>query len=105
MEADDILKTAAVWTQAGENVALATVLETWGSSPFPVGSRMVFTKSGKLAGSVSGGCIEAVVMDAGVQVFASGVPQVLHYGVTDKRAWEIGLACGGKLSIFVERVG
>ncbi len=105
MEADDVLEQAAAWREAGEAVALATVLETWGSSPVPVGSRMAFTQSGKMAGSVSGGCIEAAVIEAGVHSLGSGKPQLLRYGVTHERAWEVGLACGGTLSVFLERLG
>ena len=86
-------------------VAIATVIETWGSAPVPVGSRMVLTKSGKMAGSVSGGCIEAAVISAAGAIFASGIPEILHYGVTNERAWEVGLACGGQISVFLERLG
>ena len=101
---EDILATAAAWRAAGERVALATVVETWGSSPRPAGSRLAVTASGKLAGSVSGGCIEGAVADAAKQTMASGTPQVLDFGVSDERAWEVGLACGGRLTVFVERL-
>ena len=96
----DILSTAAAWAQAGEQVALATVTETWGSSPRP----LAVTVSGKMAGSVSGGCIEGAVAEAAMATIASGVPQLLDFGITDERAWEVGLACGGKLKVFVERL-
>ncbi len=101
---EDILATAAAWRAAGEEVALATVVQTWGSSPRPPGSRLAMTASGKLAGSVSGGCIEGAVADAAKQTMASGTPQVLDFGVTDERAWEVGLACGGKVKVFVEKL-
>ena len=101
---EDILATAAAWRAAGEDVALATVVQTWGSSPRPAGSRLAITASGKLAGSVSGGCIEGAVADAAKQTMASGTPQVLDFGVTDERAWEVGLACGGKVKVFVEKL-
>ncbi len=101
---EDILATAAAWRAAGEDVALATVVQTWGSSPRPPGSRLAMTASGKLAGSVSGGCIEGAVADAARQTMASGTPQVLDFGVTDERAWEVGLACGGKVKVFVEKL-
>jgi xanthine dehydrogenase accessory factor len=101
-DADDILSQLAQWHAAGETTALATVIETWGSSPRPVGSQMALTRSGKMAGSVSGGCIEAAVADAAVQTFATGQPQILEYGITHERAWEVGLACGGKLTVFLE---
>jgi xanthine dehydrogenase accessory factor len=104
MQADDILSIAAAWRAEGEQVALATVTETWGSSPRPAGSQMAVTKSGKMAGSVSGGCIEGAVSDVALQTIESGAPQLLDFGVTDERAWEVGLACGGKLKVFVERL-
>ncbi|HEY3848454.1 MAG TPA: XdhC family protein [Acetobacteraceae bacterium] len=103
-EIEDVLSTAAAWRAAGEQVALATVTETWGSSPRPAGSQMAVTKSGKMAGSVSGGCIEGAVADAAVKTMESGTPQLLDFGVTNERAWEVGLACGGKVKVFVERL-
>jgi xanthine dehydrogenase accessory factor len=102
---DDILHLAAAWADAGEQVALATVVETWGSSPRPAGSMLAVTASGKLAGSVSGGCIEGAVADVARQVMRSGAPQLLDFGISDERAWEVGLACGGKLKVFVEKLG
>ena len=99
---EDVLSTAAAWRAAGETVAVATVTETWGSSPRPAGSQMAVTASGKMAGSVSGGCIEGAVADAAQQTMRSGMPQLLDFGVTNERAWEVGLACGGKLKVFVE---
>ena len=102
---DDILDTAAAWAAEGECVALATVVETWGSSPRPAGSMLALTQSGRMAGSVSGGCIEGAVADAAARTMADGVPQLLDFGISDERAWEVGLACGGKLTVFVERLG
>lgn len=99
---EDILATAAAWKAAGETVAIATVVETWGSSPRPAGSRLAVTASGRMAGSVSGGCIEGAVADAAKQAMASGAPQLLDFGVSDERAWEVGLSCGGKVKVFVE---
>ena len=104
-DAEDILSIAGAWRAEGEDVALATVVETWGSSPRPAGSRLVVTASGRMAGSVSGGCIEGAVADAARQTMASGTPQLLDFGIADERAWEVGLACGGKLKVFVERLG
>ncbi|MCO6417689.1 XdhC family protein [Siccirubricoccus sp. KC 17139] len=103
-DSEDVLATAAGWRAAGENVAIATVVETWGSSPRPAGSRLAVSASGKLAGSVSGGCIEGAVADAAKQTMASGTPQLLDFGISDERAWEVGLACGGKLKVFVEKL-
>jgi xanthine dehydrogenase accessory factor len=104
IEADDVLATAAAWRAAGEQVALATVTETWGSSPRPAGSRMAVTASGKMAGSVSGGCIEGAVADAALRTIADGRPQLLDFGITNERAWEVGLTCGGKVQVFVEKL-
>ncbi len=101
---EDILATAAGWVAQGETVALATVVQTWGSSPRPAGSRLAISASGRLAGSVSGGCIEGAVADAAQQTMASGTPQVLSFGVSDEMAWEVGLACGGKVKVFVEKL-
>jgi xanthine dehydrogenase accessory factor len=103
-DTEDVLGTAAAWRAAGETVALATVVETWGSSPRPAGSRMAITASGRMAGSVSGGCIEGAVADAAKQTMATGAPQLLDFGISDERAWEVGLACGGKLKVFVEKL-
>jgi xanthine/CO dehydrogenase XdhC/CoxF family maturation factor len=103
-ESTDILATAAVWRAAGEEVALATVTQTWGSSPRPAGSQLAVTRSGKMAGSVSGGCIEGAVADIGMEVLDDGMPRLMDFGITDERAWEVGLACGGKLKVFVERL-
>jgi xanthine dehydrogenase accessory factor len=103
-DAEDVFGTAHAWREAGEDVALATVIETWGSSPRPVGSQMAVTASGRIAGSVSGGCIEGAVADAARQTMTTGAPQTLSFGITNDRAWEVGLACGGKIRLFVERL-
>ena len=103
-QAEDVLTVAAHWRATGEQVAIATVTETWGSSPRPAGSQMAVTASGRMAGSVSGGCIEGAVADAALATIASGTPQLLDFGVTNERAWEVGLACGGKVKVFVEKL-
>lgn len=103
-DSEDILATAAGWRAAGEAVAVATVTETWGSSPRPAGSRLAVTKSGKMAGSVSGGCIEGAVAEAAMKTIDTGTPQLLDFGVSHERAWEVGLACGGKVKVFVEKL-
>ncbi len=104
-EIEDVLTVADAWARAGERVALATVTETWGSSPRPAGSQMAMTASGKMAGSVSGGCIEGAVAEAGLRAIETGIPAELQFGVTNERAWEVGLACGGRVRVFVERLG
>ena len=101
---EDILAQVDAWRNAGERVALATVVGTWGSSPRPIGSQMAIAESGRIVGSVSGGCVESAVAQAGMETIADGRPQVLEYGVSNERAWEIGLACGGRLTVFVEEV-
>ncbi len=98
----DILSLALQWRAKGERVALATVTETWGSSPAPAGSQMAIGAGGHYAGSVSGGCVEAAVVDAASAVMVSGEPVLLEFGVSQERAWEVGLACGGRVQIFVE---
>jgi xanthine dehydrogenase accessory factor len=104
IETDDILAIAAQWLDAGEAVALATVVRTWGSSPRPCGSQLAVTRSGRMAGSVSGGCIEGAVAQAALNTLTTGRSETLSFGVTNERAWEVGLACGGQVSVFVEPV-
>src|SRR4030081_1023710 len=98
----EVLTELTEWTRAGEDVALATVVETWGSSPRPLGSKMVVTRSGKMAGSVSNGCIEGAVFDEAQKVLKSGEPKVAAFGVADDVAFEVGLACGGHIEVFVQ---
>ncbi|MFN4088033.1 MAG: XdhC family protein [Alphaproteobacteria bacterium] len=103
-EKDHILEQAAAWRGAGKGVALATVVTTWGSSPRPVGSQLVVDDAGAFEGSVSGGCIEGAVVLEAVEVIKSGRPKLLDFGVTDEQAWDVGLACGGKVQVYVEPV-
>ncbi len=98
----EVLRELREWTQAGEEVALATVVETWGSSPRPLGSKMVVTRSGKIAGSVSNGCIEGAVFDEAQAVLKSKQPKIAAFGVADDVAFEVGLACGGHIEVFVQ---
>jgi xanthine dehydrogenase accessory factor len=104
IDTEDVLGAAAAWLAAGESVAIATVVDTWGSSPRPRGSRMAVSKAGQIAGSVSGGCIEGAVAEAARTTIDTGAAQLLAFGVSDERAWEVGLACGGRLTVFVERL-
>jgi LAO/AO transport system kinase len=99
-----VLEQARRWRDQGLGVALATVVETWGSSPRPAGSLLALNERSAFVGSVSGGCIEAAVVDEGRAVIGDGRPRVLEFGVTHEMAWEVGLACGGRIHIFVERV-
>lgn len=98
------LNRLAQWRAAGQGTALATVVKTWGSSPRPVGSHLAVNEAGEFAGSVSGGCIEGAVIEAAVRAIETGQPEQLEFGVTNDMAWEVGLACGGKVHVYVERV-
>jgi xanthine dehydrogenase accessory factor len=100
----EVLGELIEWTEAGEEIALATVVETWGSSPRPLGSKMVVTRSGKMAGSVSNGCIEGAVFEEAQEVLKSGTPKVAAFGVADDVAFEVGLACGGHIEVYIEPV-
>src|SRR6266542_1459084 len=99
----DILSDLDNWG-AGDNksIALASVVQTWGSSPRRAGAKMAITPDGRITGSVSGGCVEGAVFDTGVEVLKSNRPQLLHFGIADETAWEVGLACGGSIDIFVQ---
>lgn len=101
---DEVLDQAADWLDQGRHVALATVVATWGSSPRPVGSQLALDAEGHMVGSVSGGCIEGAVAHEAKEVMESGRPKLLEYGVTNEAAWEVGLACGGTVKVFVERL-
>lgn len=98
----EVLDELEQWTREGEEIALATVVETWGSSPRPLGSKMVVTRSGKMAGSVSNGCIEGAVFEEAQKVLKSGKPKLAAFGVADEVAFEVGLACGGHIEVFVQ---
>jgi len=95
------LQTALTWTEAGRSIALATVVSTWGSGPRRPGSVMVVAAEGDFAGSVSGGCVETAVVEAAQAAIESGTPELLEFGVSNDLAWEVGLACGGSVSVWV----
>jgi len=101
---EDILKAAEEWRKSGRGVALATVVETWGSAPRPVGSNLVIDNEGNFLGSVSGGCVEGAVVTEAMDVIDSGKPKMLEFGVADETAWEVGLSCGGTIRVYVEKV-
>jgi len=98
----DVLADIDRWRAEGRPVAIATVVETWGSSPRRVGAKMALTEGHRMAGSVSGGCVEGAVIEAGDAVLKSGRPRLLHFGVADETAWAVGLSCGGSIDVFVE---
>lgn len=104
MDDDRVLEQAETWIAEGRKVALATVVKTWGSAPRPAGSQLAINDSGAFVGSVSGGCIEGAVAAEAQQVMASGKVATLVFGVSNEQAWEVGLACGGQIDVFVERI-
>jgi xanthine/CO dehydrogenase XdhC/CoxF family maturation factor len=97
-----ILETALAWQKEGRQLALATVVQTWGSAPQPTGSQLLIDSEGNFLGSVSGGCVEGAVITEAADVIASAKPKLLEFGVEDETAWRVGLACGGRIRIFVE---
>ena len=101
---DEILKQAEDWRRAGKSVALATVVETWGSAPRPIGSHLVIDEDGLFLGSVSGGCVEGDVVTEAQDVIADGRARMLEFGVADETAWRVGLSCGGRIRVYVERI-
>lgn len=101
---DDLLKQAETWKRSGRGVAIATVVETWGSAPRPVGSHLVIDEDGHFMGSVSGGCVEGAVVTEALDVIESGKAKMLEFGVADETAWKVGLSCGGRISVYVEKV-
>jgi len=100
----DVLATAEAWKTSGRDVALATVVETWGSAPRPVGSHLVVDADGNFEGSVSGGCVEGAVVAEAVDVIGDGTPKMLEFGVADETAWRVGLSCGGRIKVYVEKL-
>lgn len=99
----DLYPTIQDWMTKQEPFAIATVIKTWGSSPRPIGSSMIITKSMEMAGSVSGGCVEGSVLKAAKEVLESGMSKELKFGIADEEAWEVGLSCGGKVEVFLEK--
>jgi LAO/AO transport system ATPase len=102
---DELLQRVQAWRAAGKGVALATVVRTWGSSPRAEGSHLAVEEGGGFVGSVSGGCVEGAVISEAMGVIAAGTPKLLEFGVSDEQAWDVGLACGGKVQVYVERIG
>jgi len=104
-DAIDILNQARAWHEAGNSAALATVVSTWGSAPRRTGALLAMASDGEMAGSVSGGCVEGAVLAEARDIMDHGTPKVLEFGVSDAEAWEVGLACGGTIRVFVEKIG
>jgi xanthine/CO dehydrogenase XdhC/CoxF family maturation factor len=99
---NEILPDLDRWRREGEPIAVATVVRTWGSTPRPKGAKMAISGSGKVSGSVSGGCLEGAVYEEAMEVLRTGRPKLVHYGISDEMAFEVGLSCGGQVDIFVE---
>src|SRR5262245_45307794 len=104
-ESRDPLAIAEEWHGAGRDAAIATVIETWGSAPRPVGSHLVIDGEGNFHGSVSGGCVEGAVVTEAMDVLSDGEARMLEFGVADETAWRVGLSCGGRIKVYVERLG
>lgn len=101
---DQLLDQAAAWRHDGFKAAIATVVSTWGSSPRPAGSVLIVDGEGRMQGSVSGGCIEGAVIREALEIMEGAPPRLLEFGVSDEQAWDVGLACGGRVQVWVEAV-
>ena len=99
----DVLTQADEWAAAGKRVALATVVDTRKSAPLPPGSKMAVSDSGDVVGAVSGGCVEGAVVEVAEEIIGGGHSRLLHFGIADSEAWDVGLPCGGEIDVFVER--
>jgi xanthine/CO dehydrogenase XdhC/CoxF family maturation factor len=100
----EILQEVERWRENGERVVVATVVATRRSAPRPVGTSLAVSESGRMCGSVSGGCVESDVYENARDVLETGKPKLLSYGIADEEAWSVGLPCGGEIDVFVERV-
>ena len=100
----EIVPELEAWQQDGERVVIATVVATRLSAPRPIGSTLGISESGKICGSVSGGCVEGDVFENAQEVFRTGEPKLLSYGISDDEAWGVGLPCGGEIDVFVQRL-
>jgi xanthine dehydrogenase accessory factor len=99
----EVLRDVEEWLADGERVAVATVVGVKRSAPMPPGTKMAIGESGKVVGAVSGGCVEGAVIEVAEEVLKGGDPQLLHFGIADSDAWDVGLPCGGEIDVWVER--
>jgi xanthine dehydrogenase accessory factor len=99
----DVVEQVDRWVARGDRVALATVVGVRRSAPRPPGAKMAINDRGEVSGAVSGGCVEGAVIEVAEGVLAGGEPQLLHYGIADSEAWDVGLPCGGEIDVWVER--
>lgn len=100
----DLIPTMDAWRKRGDDVALATVVKTDGSTPRPLGAKMIVNSHGEFAGSVSGGCVEGAVIEEALRVMQTGIPKLCKFGIADETAWDVGLSCGGMIEVFVEKI-
>jgi xanthine/CO dehydrogenase XdhC/CoxF family maturation factor len=100
----ELISTIDAWRERGDDVALATVVKTGGSTPRPKGAKMIVNSRGEFAGSVSGGCVEGAVINEARGVIKTGTPKLVNYGIADETAWDVGLSCGGMIEVFVEKI-
>lgn len=98
----DVLPEIERWRSDGKSVALATVVKVYGSAPRPLGAKMAVSGKGEMAGSVSGGCVEGAVVQEALTVIEQGQPKLVAFGISDETAWDVGLACGGTIEVFIE---
>ena len=99
----DVLEDLEAWVERGDGVAIATVVNVQRSAPRPPGAKMAVNSRGEVSGAVSGGCVEGAVVEVAEQVLRGSDPQLLHFGIADSDAWDVGLPCGGEIDVFVER--
>ena len=99
----DVLEDVDAWVERGDKVALATVVAVQRSAPRPPGAKMAVNDRGEVSGAVSGGCVEGAVVEVAEEVLRTGEPQLLHFGIADEEAWDVGLPCGGEIDVYVER--
>lgn len=100
----DVLTIAEKWQEEGRQIALATVVKTWGSAPRGVGAHLVIDHEGNFEGSVSGGCVEGAVVSEALDVISDQKARMISFGVADETAWQVGLSCGGEISVYIERI-
>jgi xanthine dehydrogenase accessory factor len=98
----DVLEDVRQWTERGERVAIATVVGVKRSAPRPPGAKMAINENGQVSGAVSGGCVEGAVVEVASEVLREGEPRLLHFGIADSEAWDVGLPCGGEIDVYVE---
>ena len=99
-----LLSIAENWINEGKSVVIASVIKTWGSAPSIPGSQMIISNLSEIEGSVSGGCVEGLIINHAFEIFENSKPKLIEFGVSNEKAWEVGLACGGKIQIYIEKI-